>query len=227
MALTKNSKICPVCHATYASKRKSQIYCSHQCQGRARRTCREKACDRCGLTFLAKPSEIEKGKAKYCSKVCYNAGSRISDPIAHFWSQVTCSAPVECWPWVGRYDKGGYGKTRYLQKTFRAHRLAYLLNYGDIPQGMMVLHSCHNRPCCNPRHLRVADHRTNMRDMVEAGRSSRGEKQSKAKLTTEKVLQIRILCQKGMKQCDVAHKFNISKHTVWDILHEKTWKYVV
>lgn len=53
---------------------------------------------------------------------------------------------------------------------WRTHRFAYHLTKGAIPDGMQVLHSCDNPPCCNPDHLRVGTSLNNARDMVGRGR---------------------------------------------------------
>lgn len=55
----------------------------------------------------------------------------------------------------------GYGTMTYRGKTRYAHRLAYGLTSGPIPEGMEVEHRCRNRSCANPRHLRLATHKQN------------------------------------------------------------------
>lgn len=90
--------------------------------------------------------------------------------------------PDECWEWQSRIDRYGYGEFRFDSKGKRyfrlAHRLALKLNNIDIT-GHLVLHSCDNRKCCNPNHLRTGTHQENMNDMKERGRSLKGRKKSK------------------------------------------------
>lgn len=76
-------------------------------------------------------------------------------------ARVDRRGPDECWPWTGPTHKG-YGCLHGV----RVHRVAYRLAFGDIPDGLQVDHTCHNRDetckggsscphrrCCNPRHL--------------------------------------------------------------------------
>ena len=54
--------------------------------------------------------------------------------------------------------------------THRAHRYAYELFVGPIPEGLMVRHRCHNRRCCNPDHLELGTNRDNVQDNLRDGK---------------------------------------------------------
>lgn len=86
----------------------------------------------------------------------------------YFWSNVDKRGPDECWPWKGR--EKGYGQARFGGQAISAYRLAYILEKGEVPEGMVVCHSCDNPPCCNPAHLWVGTHSENTLDMVKKGR---------------------------------------------------------
>src|ERR1700674_5737737 len=73
-----------------------------------------------------------------------------------FWSKVDRSGgPTECWPWLDRADKQGRGTfwVKDLDKTVLAHRYAWELTNGPIPDGNRCRQDCGNFLCCNTAHL--------------------------------------------------------------------------
>ena len=79
----------------------------------------------------------------------------------------------DCWPWQRLKYKHGYGQFYAQGKTRRAHRVAWILKYGSIPDGMGVLHSCDNPACVNTDHLFLGDQLVNMQDCVKKNRCNR------------------------------------------------------
>lgn len=69
-----------------------------------------------------------------------------------FWVSVDRS-PSGCWTWTGRRSTGGYGRFWAHGREVQAHRVAYELLVGPIPQGLCLDHLCRNRLCVNPEHL--------------------------------------------------------------------------
>lgn len=79
----------------------------------------------------------------------------------NFWAQVDRTAGP-CWLWLGRINRG-YGVFPIGgNKTVAAHRIAYELTTGTIPEGMVIDHICHNKACVNPEHLRLATIKQNI-----------------------------------------------------------------
>lgn len=71
--------------------------------------------------------------------------------LRHFWEKVSKSEG--CWEWTGTKTKSSYGSVWLGWERFYAHRVAYTIAHGAIPDGLTVDHLCHNRRCVNPAHL--------------------------------------------------------------------------
>ena len=90
--------------------------------------------------------------------------------MKRFWDKVAIGRGDECWPWGASVQPNGYGQSRLAGKTIKAHRLAFELTYGPIPEGKHILHQCDDRLCCNPKHLKAGTHVENMADMMRRKR---------------------------------------------------------
>lgn len=97
--------------------------------------------------------------------------------IDRFWSKIDRSGgPAACWPWIAGHNRDGYGSFRVDDHTELAHRVAWAEANGPVPDGMDVLHTCDNPPCCNPRHLFLGTAADNARDSVAKGRHQAARK---------------------------------------------------
>ena len=82
--------------------------------------------------------------------------------------------PVRCWvdcvetPYAK--DGDGYGHRKVNGRYEKTHRLVWVEVYGEIPDGMCVLHRCDNPPCVNPGHLFLGTLSDNAQDMAAKGR---------------------------------------------------------
>lgn len=85
--------------------------------------------------------------------------ARERDPERRFWSRVNRSGA--CWNWLGAKDPNGYGRVSWNGRVLLAHRVAYELVAGPIPEGLPLDHLCRNPSCVYPRHLEPVATREN------------------------------------------------------------------
>lgn len=116
-----------------------------------------------------------------------------------------------------------------------AHRIAWQLTYGPVPDGAHVLHKCDNRRCVKPDHLFLGDNAANVADRVAKRRSAvmRGSRNSRAKLTPEQVAEIRAEWRPGpigrpksgrSQTAELAERYGVTKSSIYHAARGWTWK---
>lgn len=110
----------------------------------------------------------KKGKERRGKLHCETTATR-------FWSKATRCGDDDCWEWQGRRDGQEYGRFDVHAVPQLAHRIAWELTHGPIPDGLCVLHHCDNPPCCNPAHLFLGARAVNNADMRQKGRQAQGD----------------------------------------------------
>jgi hypothetical protein len=96
---------------------------------------------------------------------------RVYGPIAkRLKAHLKIDKDSGCHLWTGHRDADGYGLTSAEGKRRVAHRVAWEVANGPIPEGMIVMHTCDNPACCNPEHLQLGTHAENTRDRIKKGR---------------------------------------------------------
>ena len=167
------------------------------------------------------------------NKLCLNPSHLAHGDEARFWAKVHRGKEDECWVWTAGQDKDMYGKFRIIQDDkkidVRAHRYSWFLFSGRMPSdNVKVCHTCDHPYCVNPKHLFLGTTQDNTKDRDEKGRQSRGESHSDAKLTDEKVKEIRELYDTGnYTQDQLSDLFRVSQSNISRIVLRKTWKHIV
>jgi hypothetical protein len=109
-----------------------------------------------------------------------------------FWAKVQKLEPWQCWNWTAS-TRNGYGHHSVDCVDWYAHRYAYFLGCGGLPSSRTehVMHTCNNKLCCNPSHLRRGTARENTRDAYRDGLALAGERHPRTKFSAELVEKIR------------------------------------
>ena len=154
--------------------------------------------------------------------------------ISRFWSKVNKSEDQNaCWEWQASLQNKGYGQFQHGGRAgsmYLAHRIAWELTNGEIPDGLCVLHNCpngDNPKCVNPSHLFLGTQLENIKDSINKERYTRGEKQGHHKLTEAQVLAIRQQYKIGnITQTKLALDFGVSRRAIGMILNRTNWNYL-
>ena len=124
----------------------------------------------------------------------------------------------DCLEWPFSKSGGGYGKIGRNGKILDVHRLVCREVHGAPPEPKFeTAHSCGNRACCNPQHLRWDSRKGNFSDKLKHGTLIYGERHVNSKLSTTQIAEIRELGGK-LFQREIAAIFNISQTQVGRIL---------
>lgn len=132
----------------------------------------------------------------------------VSDVYARF-NKFIQQAASGCIEWQSTLSKGRYGKFYFRGRQDLAHRVAWILKNGEIPEGQWVLHNCDNRKCVNPDHLYLGNAKDNSRDREERRTSN-----PRARHSLETVLECQRLYAMGWRQVDIAAKLAMTQQSV-------------
>ena len=157
----------------------------------------------------------------------YQERSRNPDIIAaRFWAKV--EKGDGCWEWQGSRQKRGYGLFRIKGRLHKAHRAALMMSGVEVPDGLCVLHSCDNPPCCNPAHLRLGTKGENNTERHAKGRTvvpprRTGEDAWASKLTNHRVREMRQWRSEGLTYAEIGRRAGISARHSYDVVNGLYW----
>jgi HNH endonuclease len=180
-------------------------------------------CD-CGTQKTLYINSLVRGQSKSCG--CLHR----LHPDEAFWSNV--KKTDGCWVWTAKLDSHGYGMSatgaRGARRYTGAHRQSWKLTFGDIPEGLCVLHRCDNPPCVNPGHLFLGTQGENIDDMHAKGRASggsmKGERNPASKLTERQVAEIRALyVPRKITHRQLARDYGVSATAIQEVISRKKW----
>jgi len=154
-----------------------------------------------------------------------NIGSAYST-CPRFWSKVLPAGP--CWVWTRR-KRNGYGQFSFDGKWQQAHRVAWLLEVGPIPEGMCVLHRCDRTDCVRPAHLFLGTQLDNIADRHAKDRDWHpiGETNGRAKLTPHDIEMIRAMhsvCP-SISRKRLAALYGVTSASISAIILGRTWQH--
>lgn len=183
-------------------------------------------CAGCDRPFLATSRGLKQPMTKYCSAACRHTSKR-RPTDERFWEKVRKTP--SCWWWTGARQASGHGVLRADGRTQRAHRIAWTMLVGPIPDGIEVCHDCpgaDNPACVNPAHLFLAPRRVHIVDTKRKRQHARGERQGASKLKAADVLSIRARHAAGERQQALAEAFGVRQGHISRIVLGREWAHL-
>lgn len=175
---------------------------------------------------------VTTGSGARC-RPCHYA-SRLTSIEQRFWAKVSIPEGQNgCWLWLAGTSPMGYGRIQLPRAggVIFAHRMSWILTKGPIPEGMFVCHHCDNPPCVNPTHLFLGTARDNIRDCITKGRfkflrPSLGVTNCNAKLTPERVIELRHRYARGETLSSLSRSFKMARSSLRWAVNGRSWKAV-
>lgn len=151
------------------------------------------------------------------TKIHIIEGAKLQPKRFRWFIQLLHKVESECWLYTGPKTHNGYGtfgiggRTDTGGKNLRAHRVAYELWVGKIPEGKLVLHDCNVRNCCNPVHLKIGTAFDNTKQMMQEGRNKYKTHRKITLVILQEMVELR---KEGYTLTEIAQMFDVSHECV-------------
>lgn len=164
----------------------------------------------------------------YCEKH-YANNRRHGYPIKQFYTrpidfEVNDNGCFNCTSHNKNED--GYPIVGFRKKQWLMNRFVYTEMFGEIPENMVIRHTCDNPACINPEHLIIGTVQDNNQDMIERDRHVKGSRCWSAKLDENEVVKIKMMIRDGHRNKNIASKFGVDHRIISNIRHGRRWKHV-
>ena len=150
--------------------------------------------------------------------------------LRNFFNKVNKNGPImraeltKCHVWTG-FSDDGYGKFRLHNFTYRAHRIAFFIANGYLPDDLDIAHTCDNRLCVNPDHLEAKTRKENHNDRDSRNRVASGTKSGLSKFTKVEIFEIyQLYFYKGITILELAKRYDSKSDVIKNIVNHKSYK---
>lgn len=187
-------------------------------------TISHRTCSICGQKHYArglcsKHYEYARAHGEF-TKLRYTGHLPLKERLAAFSKKSDDSG---CILWTAHRSAAGYGRIGVGGTVLLAHRVAYELTYGPIPESLFVCHHCDTPACINSSHLFLGTNAENTQDKVMKNRQLKGETVPNSFLTEAEVLAIRA---DRRRQTEIAEQYKISISHVSLLRRGQEWRHL-
>ena len=149
-----------------------------------------------------------------------------------FWDRVKAQTIIKengCHEFTGSKNEYGYGRIHQNKKLVFVHRAVYEKVHGEIPKGMVIMHSCDNPSCINIHHLSANNQSENIKDMYSKGRGLNlaGSKHGMSKINETDVINIKKRLSDGDTCVAISKDYGVSEGTIRNIKKGRNWTHVM
>lgn len=170
---------------------------------------------------------------------------RIVRDLAWFMTKVNKDGPIppkqpelgNCWEWTRAKNLHGYGwfaigrqdqGRKWIEKRWMANRYSWFLHFGEIPDGLWVLHKCDNPPCVRPDHLFLGNNQQNQRDSHDKDRGyyKAGERHPRATISNDTARRVKEMLRDGVRTKDIIIALHVERGAVENIKYGNSFAWL-